>query len=155
MDTDDTPESRPDLASLLNVGTAFEYKGKEYRLKELDLPQKARYAQWLRDRALAAYTAGAANDAPDHVRRELLRVYGIDCAAGVYDFGGEACVKSLGTLAGQAQVLHLSLSPDNPEVTPEFAAEMLQAKYAEIINVLLEAAAPKSAAPAASAGAHS
>lgn len=147
----------PDLADLLNLGETFRYAlpdgtEKTVCFRELTIEQKARFAQRLKDQALAAVTAGAAAGAPEHVRNALLDRYLIQVAAGVYEFGGEASVQALTTHAGQAYAIYLMAVADDPTFTEMQAAALLQDRYNEIAKKILEKSAPKSAGPADSAG---
>ncbi len=156
----DEPEVLPDPAAfdpappsveqvILNIGTAFTFGGKVYELRELTLEQKFRFTTWLRNRALAAVSGGAAADAPEHLRKELLAEYVRAAVAGSFDVGGDAFKAAMLTPAGQSHLVYVALNGDHPEVTEEVAERMVTEKHNEIAVQLMRAALPKFSGPAA------
>jgi hypothetical protein len=145
-----TPAEAAELADLANAGDiVFRWKGREYDpAAELTLEQRGRYGRWLKNRALEAATGGAAADAPEDVRRDLLRTYLADAAAGKYDYGSIVCLQVIHTPEGMAHTLYLLVSADDPTFTPEDATRVLREHATEwMAAALARAAAPKSSPP--------
>lgn len=136
----------PDLADVLGVPDTFEYEGKSYKVRELTLIQRARFGQWLKDRA--KQEVARTLEAPDEFKRQAISAVYADIAAGVYSWGSEASIKALCTPEGCAYALYLALSEDHPEVDEELAAKMFEAKLNELAEKVLRAASD----PKASSG---
>lgn len=123
------------LADLLNAPSEFTYDGKTYQLRHPTVMECGRYQRWLEAEARAS--AAAATDLPEEDRRNLLRDTNADIAAQTFAWGGEACVKSLRSLSGQAKLVALIL--EDQGVTLAVARQMVETRLAEIAALILEA----------------
>lgn len=122
------------LADLLAVPTFLTFEGKEYPLREPTLLEQCQFQRWLEDRAKAA--AGRSVDLPADMQDRLLVAILQEVAIGTFEWGGLPSIMALRTKTGQAQLLHIILSPDHPEVTPEFAARMIDRHQREAVAAM-------------------
>lgn len=137
------------LADVLNAPAEIEHNGRAYRVGELSLLGRARFERWLKDRAVNE-ALRVSEDAPESARRLLLSEVNQDIAAGVYDFGGSACVKAMAQRAGGVQALYLAMEQHDEMVTVEEAESLYDAKIAERLALIEKACAdPLPGGPAA------
>jgi hypothetical protein len=118
------------LSELLNAPTEITMDGVVYKLRQPTLLEQATFERWLEQRAREA--AARSVDLPDEDRRQLLRDVNADIAAGVYSFGGPACVTSLGTPAGLVKLISIILAC--PEAT---AQKLVDKQLEEIVACIL------------------
>lgn len=121
------------LTDILNAPTELEFEGRVYKLRQPTLMEQAVFARWLEQRARDA--AGRAVELTEDDRRQLLRDVNADIASGVYDWGGEACVRSLRSPSGLAKLLAVILADQG--VTEATAAKILDRSMREIAAVVV------------------
>src|SRR4051794_13270063 len=95
----------PTLADLLSVETDLELDGKTYKVRPPTLLEQGRFQRWLEQRAREAIDRAVYKDEASRDRCHNLITQ--DVAAGVYEWGGELCVKALQTEAGVVRLLEL------------------------------------------------
>jgi hypothetical protein len=136
------------LPDALSPPDAFEYEGRTYKVRELDLEQGAQFSQWLKDRALSEIARQT--ELPDEFRSQLRADVLREIAAGVYDWQGPVSVQAMFTPEGAAKVLQVALSRDHPGIELDTARKIVRAKLDQLAELMLRAHGPKSSAPAGS-----
>jgi hypothetical protein len=124
------------IADLLNSPTEFPHKGKTYLLREPTLVECGQYQRWLESEARAS--AAAATELPEQDRRNLLRDVNADIAAKIYAWGGEMCIRSLGTPEGIAKIM--SIIGADQGLTYRIAREIVDADLLASARILRLAA---------------
>lgn len=121
------------LADLFNVETELPFRGQVFKLRKPTQLEQAQYQRWLETRAREAL--GRATDLPEEMQRSLARDVNADIAAGVYEWGGEVCARSLRTPTGLAKLLAIILADQG--ITHDNAVEMVAERIHEIAAVLI------------------
>ena len=121
------------LAELLNSPTAIPFEGVEYQLRQPTLMEEGEYQRWLEHRAYEAIERRTYRD-PDQQERDR-RNLNNDVAAGVFEWGGEVCVRAIQTPGGLARLLHIMLRDQG--LTEAKAKALVDRKMREIAAVLV------------------
>ena len=125
-------------ADFVNVPfEAIEHKGKKYQLKELTIEERAKFARWLEQRAYESVGRGIAH-LPDSTHGAFYSAVVRDIAAGVYEWGGEACMTALGTIHGSGKVLHIAFGEAN-DIPYEECVEIILKRIADNMSDELKA----------------
>ncbi len=127
----------PSVADLLGVGRSFEFDGKSYELREPTQVEQQRFAKGLKDRA--KLDAVRTIDATEEEQQALLRAVLRDIGEGWYDVDSPGYVAGQQNPTGLAQMLHITLSRDHPEVTEEVAQRMVEKGMRDTFLQLLAA----------------
>lgn len=127
------------LADLLGTPHELPYKGKLYKLKEIDLAGKAEYQRWLEREAISSALALSETMPPAAAERYLAQV-SRDIGAKKYAWGGDLCDQSRREPAGVVKMLQIVLSRNHPEVDEALATEILGDVTARRTLLLMEAA---------------
>lgn len=113
------------MADLLNIPKKLEFEGKTYELREPTVPECAEYSLWLEQEARDAIARDVY--APDKQREADRRALRDDIAAGCYEYGSPAFVKSLESWKGSAKLMSIVLKIDE-----DTALRMVRAKALEL-----------------------
>lgn len=93
------------LRDIFNVATEIEYEGEKYRLHEPTLLEQGEFQCWLEQLAYDAIERRTYAKEDD--RAKALQLHTQDCAAGVYEWGGDVAMKRVMTPKGLAKLLHI------------------------------------------------
>jgi hypothetical protein len=121
------------LGDVFNSPTAIPFEGVEYRLRQPTLMEQGEYQRWLEQRAYEAIERRDYRD-PDHRERDR-RNLNNDVAAGVFEWGGEVCVRAVQTPGGLARLL--SVICRDQGLTEQKAKGLVDLKVREIAAVLV------------------
>lgn len=110
----------PTIADLLNAPTGMEFEGKPYKLRKPTLLEQGEFQRWLEQ---LAYDSIARRTYQNEAEKaECFRLHGQDCAAGVYEWGGDVATRRLLTPKGLAKLVNIICRADGLDLE---AAERL------------------------------
>lgn len=124
------------LADIANAPTEITFRGVVYEMRELNIIERSMHSRWLEKRAFDA--VARQTQLPLDVRERLERGVAQDIAAGTYEYGGEAYIRSLATIHGWANVLHLLFRNKHPGANYDFCVEMVTELVANKLTADLE-----------------
>lgn len=114
------------VADIINAPSEVTFRGKQYPLRDLTVTERAMVSRHLEKRARdAAARAAMDPQLPREVANQMVTQVSHDIAGGVYEWGGAAYVLALSTVYGMGYCLHLALRAEYPEMTHEYAQEMV------------------------------
>lgn len=120
------------LANMLSVPYTLEHEGKRYPMRKPNLLEAGRFQRWLEDRGFDAIERIPFRD--DEAKRAALNAHVHDCAAGVYEWGGEIASRAILTESGMSKYVEIIC-----DVKPEIAKELI-CKHIERILAVVTAA---------------
>jgi hypothetical protein len=123
------------LADFVNAPTEIEFNGTTYRLRQPDLNEEGEFQRWLENQALHKIEMADKEILDDAKRDRARQSHFQDCAAGVYESGGEIYGKALISQTGMAKMLSIILRDEG--VTPGIAKAMVKVKIREVLAVLI------------------
>lgn len=120
------------LADFLNAPTEFELDGETFRVRKPDQLEQGEYQRWLEQ---LAYDAIARRTYQNEAERlACLRMHDQDCAAGVYEWGGEVAVRRLLTVKGFAKLLSIVCRADG--LTERKAEKLIEKESHKLAAVM-------------------
>ncbi len=134
------------LASLFNAPTELEFEGEKYLLRKPNQLEEGMYQRWLEQLAWDKINARTYQDEAEKLAS--LRMHDHDCAAGVFEYGGEVSVKRLMTPKGLAKLIAIICRDQG--MTDEQAERWVELENRKIAAVLVSKATddPKALAAA-------
>ncbi len=117
------------LKDVFNAETELEFEGVKYLLKEPTLLHQGQYQAWLEQMALDAITRGRYSRESD--REIAIANHSRDCATGLYEWGGELCIKRLMTVNGLAKILEIICRDQG--MSERTAIQLVNLEYKKII----------------------
>lgn len=117
-------------ADIFNASTPIEFKGKTYRVRKPNGNERGEYQRWLEKRAYDAIERREYRKGKESQREVDRTNLSVREAAGVFEWGGEACIESLRSQEGGAKFLEIMLHDQG--MTLEMAEEWTANKLAEV-----------------------
>lgn len=118
---------------LFNAPTAFTLDGQTYRVRQPGQLEQGEYQAWLEQVAFDAINRRTYQN--DAEKLASLRMHDQDCAAGVYDWGGEVSVRRISTPKGLAKLL--SIICRDQGLTEALAERLVQQEQKKIAALMV------------------
>ena len=120
------------IADMLNTPTELSFEGKTYRLRHPNQDEQGEYVRWLEQLAYDGISRRTYQDEASLLKS--LRVHDQDLAAGVYDWGGEVCVRRIMTTKGLAKLVAIICR--DQRMTLEIAERLVEKESRKIAAIL-------------------
>jgi hypothetical protein len=125
-----------EVARCLGDEAQIEYQGQVYKLVPWDrFGVQKEFTAWLKLQAVLALRELRPLLTPQEHAEHLSRLQQ-DVTAGVYDWGGEAWERAIGTEKGYVQIVLLDLRVSHPDVTEKTARGLIE-EHGEELNAVL------------------
>jgi hypothetical protein len=141
-------------SATLAVGSTFTFRDKEYTVSPLTVELQAKFETWLERRLLDALRRQKVFMTDEEFKDAQNRLIG-DIAIGKYSLGSPAYAEAAKTLHGIKELLYLSLSKTDRNVTRELVDAIIEEKMEEASEALKTANPPDPTQPETKAPASS
>lgn len=121
------------LRDLFNSPTEFVLDGETFRVRQPNQLEQGQYQAWLEQLAFDAINRRTYQS--DAEKLACLRMHDQDCAAGVYEWGGEVATRRVQTPKGLAKLLAVICRDEG--LTDKKAEKLVEAETAKLAAVLV------------------